>query len=217
MKEKYDAIMIYDDRTVCSRSDLINELRKLLEGSKYNDTFILTNNNAVIINTIRIKMLTFFEFAKLCYEEHNCIVCPPPSGISSNAVSALFNHMIDKIISIKNRKELDDEREDSNSMHETTFPVINETHTHPIIDLIREGASSNTIKEKLNIAFGCHIEKVIFNPKATIVFWSDHTKTIVKLDKDDKRDDEKGLAMAISKKFLGNKGNYYNEFRKWLK
>lgn len=81
----------------------------------------------------------------------------------------------------------------------------------------RSVISSNTIKEKLNIAFGCHIEKVIFNPKATIVFWSDHTKTIVKLDKDDERDDEKGLAMAISKKFLGNKGNYYNEFRKWLK
>ena len=208
MKEKYDAIMIYDDRTVCSRSDLINELRKLLEGSKYNDTFILTNNNVVIINTIRIKMLTFFEFTKLCYEEHNCIVCPPPSGISSNTVSALFNHMIDKMISIKNRKELDDEREDSNSMLTTDSAVYNYNRT--VIPL-------NTIKEKLNIAFGCHIEKVIFNPKATIVFWSDHTKTIVKLDKDDKRDDEKGLAMAISKKFLGNKSNYYNEFRKWLK
>ena len=27
---------------------------------------------------------------------------------------------------------------------------------------------------------------------------------------------EKGLAMAISKKALGNKGNYCNEFKKWL-
>ena len=208
MKEKYDAIMIYDDRTVCSRSDLINELRKLLEGSKYNDTFILTNNNVVILDTVRIKMLTFIEFTRLLYEKHNCIVCPPPTGISSSEISVLFNHMIDKIIRIKNKKELYDEREYSNSMHTTDSAVYNYNRT--VIPL-------NTIKEKLNIAFGCHIEKVIFNPKATIVFWSDHTKTIVKLDKDDERDDEKGLAMAISKKFLGNKSNYYNEFRKWLK
>ena len=61
------------------------------------------------------------------------------------------------------------------------------------------------------------IEKVIFNDPATIVFWSDGTKTVVKCDiYDDIFDEEKGLAMAISKKFLGNKGNYYNEFKKWL-
>ena len=29
-------------------------------------------------------------------------------------------------------------------------------------------------------------------------------------------DPEKGLAMAISKKVLGNKGNYYETFKKWL-
>lgn len=29
-------------------------------------------------------------------------------------------------------------------------------------------------------------------------------------------DPEKGLAMAISKKALGGRGNYYNEFKKWL-
>lgn len=61
------------------------------------------------------------------------------------------------------------------------------------------------------------IEKVIFNDPATIVFWSDGTKTVVKCDiYDDIFDEEKGLAIAISKKFLGNKGNYYNEFKKWL-
>lgn len=32
----------------------------------------------------------------------------------------------------------------------------------------------------------------------------------------DEFDPEKGLAMAIAKKALGNKGNYYNEFKKWL-
>lgn len=60
------------------------------------------------------------------------------------------------------------------------------------------------------------ITKVIFNGPATIVFWKDKTKTVVKCDKDDVFDPEKGLAMAISKKFFGNKGNYYNIFKIFL-
>lgn len=60
------------------------------------------------------------------------------------------------------------------------------------------------------------IEKVIFNNPATIVFWSDGKKTVVKCASDEAFDEEKGLAMAISKRVLGNQGNYYNEFKKWL-
>lgn len=60
------------------------------------------------------------------------------------------------------------------------------------------------------------IEKVIFNSPATIVFWSDGTKTVVKAMYED-YDREKGLAMAIAKKFLGNKGNYFDTFKKYIK
>ena len=59
------------------------------------------------------------------------------------------------------------------------------------------------------------IKSVIYNDPATIVFWEDGTKTVVKC-KNEKFDPEKGLAMAFSKKMLGNKGNYYNIFKKWL-
>lgn len=59
------------------------------------------------------------------------------------------------------------------------------------------------------------IKNVIFNDPATIVFWSDNTKTVVKAQ-DEPFDPEKGLAMAICKKALGNEGNYYNEIKKWL-
>lgn len=59
------------------------------------------------------------------------------------------------------------------------------------------------------------IKDVIYNDPATIVFWEDGTKTVVKC-KNEKFDPEKGLAMAFSKKMLGNKGNYYNVFKKWL-
>lgn len=59
------------------------------------------------------------------------------------------------------------------------------------------------------------IKNVIFNDPATIVFWMDGTKTVVKAEYED-FDPEKGLAMAISKKMLGNKGRYYEVFKKWL-
>lgn len=59
------------------------------------------------------------------------------------------------------------------------------------------------------------IKKVIFKNPATIVFWSDDSKTVVKSHLDI-YDPEKGLAMAIAKKALGNEGNYYNVFKKWL-
>ena len=62
----------------------------------------------------------------------------------------------------------------------------------------------------------CAITKVIFNDPATIVFWSDNTKTVVECGDYDIFDEEKGLAMAICKKAMGNKGNYYEEFKKWI-
>lgn len=60
-----------------------------------------------------------------------------------------------------------------------------------------------------------NIKKVIFNPPATIVLWTDNTKTVVKAQNDEPFDPEKGLAMAIVKKTFGNQGNYFNEIKKW--
>lgn len=59
------------------------------------------------------------------------------------------------------------------------------------------------------------IKKVIFNDPATIVFWRDGSKTVVKAA-NEAFDHEKGLAMAIAKKHFGNEGNYYDIFKKWL-
>ena len=61
------------------------------------------------------------------------------------------------------------------------------------------------------------IKKVIFNDPATIILWEDGTKTVVKAQDKDQFDKEKGLAMAIVKKALGNEGRYYEIFKKWLK
>lgn len=57
------------------------------------------------------------------------------------------------------------------------------------------------------------IRNVILNDPAVIVVWEDGTKTVVKAQ-GEKFDPEKGLAMAISKKALGNKHSYYGVFLK---
>ena len=59
------------------------------------------------------------------------------------------------------------------------------------------------------------IRDVIFSDPATVVFWNDNTKTVVKTRGGEKYDKEKGLAMAIVKKITGNTGNYYDIFKEW--
>lgn len=60
------------------------------------------------------------------------------------------------------------------------------------------------------------IKDVIFAPPATIVYWSDDSKTVVKCSEKDVFDPEKGLAMAIAKRCGGNKGGYYKEIQNWV-
>ena len=82
--------------------------------------------------------------------------------------------------------------------------------------------SRNTYRNILNSTYGIgslripEIKNVIFNDPATIVFWEDGTKTVVKCQDGDEFDPEKGLAMAIAKKAYGNKGSYCNKLKKWL-
>ena len=76
----------------------------------------------------------------------------------------------------------------------------------------------NDIEQTKNLYYGLSltIKDVIFNPPATIVFWMDGTKTVVKDQGEVFYDPEKGMAMAVAKKAFGNQGNYYNQFSKYL-
>lgn len=78
------------------------------------------------------------------------------------------------------------------------------------------GPNVHTRKSQLKGMYFRLIKKVIFNEPATIVFWADGTKTVVKCGEDDIWDPEKGLAMAVTKKFFGNEGFYYDIFKKWI-
>lgn len=74
----------------------------------------------------------------------------------------------------------------------------------------------NAGKKSTSATNAAAIKRVIFNPPATIVYWSDCTKTVVKCNVNDIFDPEKGLAMAIAKRCVGNTGAYYAEIRHWV-
>lgn len=52
---------------------------------------------------------------------------------------------------------------------------------------------------------------VIFHPPATVVFWDDDTKTVVKCMKDEEFNPEVGLAMCFCKKVMGD------GYKRWFK
>lgn len=67
------------------------------------------------------------------------------------------------------------------------------------------------------IDIGITIKDVRFSPPATIVFWSDNTKTVVKAQNGEPFDAEKGLMACIIKRITGNTGRYNELFKKYIK
>lgn len=58
---------------------------------------------------------------------------------------------------------------------------------------------------------------VIFNNPATIVYWSDGTKTVVKCQPGDTFSAETGLTTAMLKKYMGNDNTFNRVINYWLK
>lgn len=81
------------------------------------------------------------------------------------------------------------------------------------VDRVMEEAAKK--KEETNMT-AASIKNVIFNPPATIVFWTDGSKTVVKCNAKDEFDPEKGLAMAIAKRCANNSDDFYKEIKKWV-
>ena len=65
------------------------------------------------------------------------------------------------------------------------------------------------------VTYDIIISRVIFNDPATIILWSDGTRTIAKTYGDDAFDPEKGFAVACAKKLLGGGNVFRMEFAKW--
>ena len=82
---------------------------------------------------------------------------------------------------------------------------------------VRESVERKKAVSEFKINEG-DIAKVIYNPPATVIYWKDGTKTVVKCsdhDLDEGRlSPETGLVYAITKKVLGNTGNYNDVLRR---
>lgn len=89
----------------------------------------------------------------------------------------------------------------------------------PFMALRRNIPYYNIDKKRTEYKFGLIREltpaKVIFNPPATIVFWENGDKTVVKCGEGEIFDKEKGLAMAFCKRVWGNTGRFNDMFTKW--
>lgn len=81
---------------------------------------------------------------------------------------------------------------------------------------LRYVAASLASRHKASVATPTNldIDRVIVNGPATVVFWNDGTKTVVKCAEDETWDDEKAIAMAVLKRLYGNKGAYFDLIRK---
>lgn len=83
------------------------------------------------------------------------------------------------------------------------------------VELIKHERLLFTIKSTPLVS--CGIKNVIFDEPATIVYWEDGSKTVVICQEGDIYDEEKGLAMAIAKKALGNDYAAGGRFKKAFK
>lgn len=52
------------------------------------------------------------------------------------------------------------------------------------------------------------IERVIFNDPATVVYWNDGVKTVVRCQEGDTYDERTGLLLCCAKRLFGNTGHY---------
>lgn len=57
------------------------------------------------------------------------------------------------------------------------------------------------------------VADVIYNDPATVVYWSDKTRTVVKCQPGDTYDPKTGFLLALCKKVCGNTGNYNDLLR----
>ena len=126
--------------------------------------------------------------------------------ISNGTISQSINHRLAKYNRDNNRININVDM--SNDAIEKSIYMMS----------ARGSGKTRWISEmfKNSFPFKDHIKDVIFNDPATIVFWTDGSKTVVKCQKGETFDPEKGLAMAISKKVLGNDYGYYETFAKYV-
>ena len=63
---------------------------------------------------------------------------------------------------------------------------------------------------KMKTSMNMALKEVIFAPPATIVYWQDGSRTVVKCSDKDEFSEEMGFVLCFMKKMFGNNGSYNN-------
>ena len=143
-----------------------------------------------------IKSRSFYEICEICEKmgfDFERDIERNENGVTINGIDVSFTY-------------------DSDSIDEHLLYKIELVYKKPILHHIYANNYLNFPLDNIP-----EIKKVIFNDPATIVYWKDGTNTVVKCQKGDDFDSEKGFAMAFLKKCWGNKGNFNNKLRKIMK
>ena len=160
------------------------------------------------------KLDTFCDMMK---RELNKIDCEANFDTDSNYLRTF--------IDVSHRNHIGTEKyavvwKETDSLTGAAVPILVDVRTKigPTCDSVIDKyvAADIAVTNDLHNRMSLIIKDVIFNPPATIILWMDGTKTVVKDQGEVFYDPEKGMAMATAKKAFGNKGNYYNQFAKYL-
>lgn len=94
----------------------------------------------------------------------------------------------------------------ANRVHKIIIPDVNEEEKEMNYNNIPARVTDNHMKIRAAIPIIKipEISKVVFNNPATIVFWEDGTKTVVKCMEGQEFNEYYGVACAIMKRFFGN-------------
>lgn len=95
-------------------------------------------------------------------------------------------------LSVNTKPDLEAEKARKEFLKNLALPHVSEITKHKV----------NTLPE---------IKKVIFNPPATIVFWLDGTKTVVKCKEGEEFSEWAGIALCLAKKLYGP--NFHKIFK----
>ena len=143
-----------------------------------------------------IKSRSFYEICEICEKmgfDFERDIERNENGVTINGIDVSFTY-------------------DSDSIDDPLLFEIKLVYKKPILHHIYANNYLNFPLDNIP-----EIKKVIFNDPATIVYWKDGTNTVVKCQKGDDFDSEKGFAMAFLKKCWGNKGNFNDKLRKIMK
>lgn len=127
---------------------------------------------------------------------------PEPKTDNIEEIIDDFLEFLDNMLADDEDEELEDETSDVED-------EANDCDDCGDCDLCDRYDEEDAVKEPLDF------ERIEFHDPATIIFWNDGTKTVVKARHGDKFDKEKGLAMAIAKKVMGNTNKYYDVFEEF--